>query len=269
MKATQKKEASLMTHTLDNSFNNNVKLNDTIVNHVYSTKDYSKFKLVHGNRKILKRKVRQLEKAIELDNKNLTYPVVVNNNFQIIDGQHRFIALAKNGKSICYIVDNTFKVKTIAKINTVQDKWKCKDYLNTYIMLGYDDYKVFNDFMKLHNTNFTVTLILFNGKFTGTLYHEFADGNFKATLEKVNRANKWIKRINDMREFIPKIYKDRHFVRAMMNCFQHPEYNHKRMINKMKINYHTITKSTNRIDYLRQLEETYNKYAKDNKIRFF
>ena len=103
-------------------------LNDTIVNHVYSTSDYSKFRLVFGNRELLRRKVIKLREAIKIENKILSYPVVVNSNFQIIDGQHRFVALAELGLPIYYIVDDTFKVESIPKINTAQHKRKSNDY---------------------------------------------------------------------------------------------------------------------------------------------
>ena len=243
-------------------------LNDTIVNHVYSTNNYSKFRLVYGNRELLRRKVIKLREAIKIENKILSYPIVVNSNFQILDGQHRFVALAELGLPVCYIVDDTFKVKTIPKINTAQDKWKSNDYLSAYCTLGYKDYEVFRNFMKTYDTNFTVTLVLFHGKFTGGLYRDFAEGKF--TAKHLNRAVKWMDMVQDFKEYIQDIHKDRHFIRAILDCFNHPKYEHERMLKKMKSRGALMTKSVNRLDYLRQIEAMYNWHSpEDSQVRFF
>ena len=58
--------------TLTNSKGKMV-LNDTIVNHVYSTSDYSKFRFVFGNRELLRRKVIKLREAIKIENRVWIY----------------------------------------------------------------------------------------------------------------------------------------------------------------------------------------------------
>ena len=257
----------LSKSTLKNDKINQVRTDD-VVNHIYSSFDYSKFRLIFGNRDVKRTKVIKLRDEIKQNNRISSYPIIVNSNFQIIDGQHRFVALVELGLEICYVVDNTFDIKGIAKTNTMPDKWKSDNYLSAYRELGIVDYETFANFMKTYDTNFTVTLILFHGKFTGGLYRDFAEGKFKAT--NLKRAIKWITEVQDFKKYIQDIHKDRHFVRAILNCFVHPEYNHTRMINKMKLKGHLMTKSTSRIDYLRQLEAMYNWHApEDTKVRFF
>jgi len=259
-------------HLLSKSTLKNDKVNqmltDDIVNHIYGSFDYSKFRFIFGNRELRRAKVVKLRDEIKQNNRISSYPIIVNSNFQIIDGQHRFIALAELGYQLFYVVDDTFDVQSIAKSNTIADKWKASDYLLAYQTLGVVDYGVFANFMKTYDTNFTVTLVLFNGKYTGGLYRDFAEGKFKA--DNLNRAIKWIEMVQDFKEYIQDIHKDRHFVRAILNCFNHPEYSHTRMINKMELKGRLMTKSTSRIDYLRQLEAMYNWHApEDKKVRFF
>jgi len=243
-------------------------LNDTIANHVYSTSDYSKFRLVYGNRVLLRRKVIKLREIMRVNNKIVSYPIIVNSNFQIIDGQHRFIALAELGLPVCYVVDDTFDIKSIAESNTVPDKWKSENYLDAFCTLGYKDYRVFRKFMQTYDTNFTVTLVLFHGKYTGGLYRDFAEGRF--TAKYLRRAVKWIDMIQQFKEFIQDIHKDRHFIRAILNCINHPKYEHKRMLRKMKLRGSLMTQSNNRLDYIRQIEAMYNWHApEESKVRFF
>jgi|1_EtaG_2_1085319.scaffolds.fasta_scaffold10678_3 hypothetical protein len=251
--------------------NTNIKseITDEIVNHIYSTSDYSKFRFIYGNRELLRRKVIKLREAMKLDSKILSYPIIVNSNFQIIDGQHRFIALAELGRPVCYVIDDTFSIKSIAQTNTMPDKWISHNYLSAFCTLGYKDYKVFSEFMKTYDTNFTVTLVLFNGKYTGALYRDFAEGRFVAKHHK--RAIKWIEMVQGFKPYIQDIHKDRHFVRAILNCFGHPEYNHKRMLRKMKLQGSSmIEKQMNRLDYIRQIEALYNWHEHEsNQVRFF
>ncbi len=259
-------------HSLSKSSLKNDKLNqvrtDNIINYIYSSFDYSKFRLVFGNRELKRTKVIKLRDEMKQNNRVTSYPIIVNSNFQIIDGQHRFVALVELGFEICYVVDDTFDIKSIAKSNTMPDKWKSDNYLSAYRELGIASYDTFANFMETYDTNFTVTLVLFYGKFTGGLYRDFAEGKFKAT--NLNRAVKWIKKVHEFKKHIQDIHKDRHFVRAILNCFLHPKYNHTRMISKMKLKGHLLTKSTSRIDYLRQLEAMYNWHApEDKKVRFF
>ena len=257
----------LSKSTLKNDKMNQV-LTDDVVNHIYGSFDYSKFHLIYGNRKLKRTKVIKLRDEIKQNNRISSYPIIVNSNFQIIDGQHRFVALVELGLEIQYVVDDTFDIKGIAKSNTMPDKWKSDNYLSAYRELGIADYETFANFMETYDTNFTVTLVLFHGKFTGGLYRDFAEGKFKST--NLKRAIKWITEVQDFKKYIQDIHKDRHFVRAILNCFVHPDYNHKRMINKMKLRGHLMTKSTSRIDYLRQLEAMYNWHApEDKKVRFF
>ena len=123
--------------------------------------------------------------------------------------------------------------------------------------------------MKTYDTNFTVTLVLFNGKFTGGLYRDFAEGKF--TAKHHGRAIKWIGMIQEFKAYIQDIHKDRHFVRAILNCFEHPEYNHERMLRKMQLQGSAVVeKKMNRLDYIRQLESLYNWHeSEDNQVRFF
>jgi len=115
-------------HLLSKSSLKNDKVNqvltDDIVNHVYGSFDYSKFRFIFGNRELRRAKVVKIRDEIKQNNRISSYPIIVNSNFQIIDGQHRFIALTELGYQIKYVVDDTFNVQSIAKSNTIADKWK-------------------------------------------------------------------------------------------------------------------------------------------------
>ena len=62
---------------------------------IHSTYDLSIFKILDGNRNINLGHVERLVKSIE-ENGFLKMPIIVNDNFDVIDGQHRLMAAKKN-----------------------------------------------------------------------------------------------------------------------------------------------------------------------------
>jgi len=66
---------------------------------IFYTTDYSKFNTLAGNRQVNIAHVKKLESSF--DEEYLISPILVNEKFQIIDGQHRFEA-AKNLKLPIY-----------------------------------------------------------------------------------------------------------------------------------------------------------------------
>ena len=108
----------------------------------------------------------------------------------------------------------------------------------------------------------------------GTLVHEeielYIKNKFQPQDDRSIRAVKWIDMVQQFKEFIQDIHKDRHFIRAILQCINHPKYEHKRMLRKMKLRGSLMTQSNNRLDYIRQIEAMYNWHApEDSKVRFF
>lgn len=91
------------------------------------TKEYDKFKYLDVNREIMDSNVKKLEKDI-LKN-GLQVPIVVNEDYEIIDGQHRFIALRRNKMVVVYIINRTARDENIATIQESR-KWTALDFCN-------------------------------------------------------------------------------------------------------------------------------------------
>ena len=62
--------------------------------HLGETRNYDRFKFVESNRDINDNNVNKIEQSIlEI---GIQVPIVVNDNYEIIEGQHRFVALRRN-----------------------------------------------------------------------------------------------------------------------------------------------------------------------------
>lgn len=68
------------------------------------TSNYSRFKHLNGNRNIVEPHLRRLIKSIQENGWLENSPVLVNQKYEIIDGQHRFEACKTLGLPIEYMV---------------------------------------------------------------------------------------------------------------------------------------------------------------------
>lgn len=111
---------------------------------IKTTRDYSLFQTQTGNRKISQSHVRDFIKLIQ-DGKFLPTPIIVNEKFEIIDGQHRFIALRETNQLVYYVVVDKSNLQTTIDLNRNSKNWVPMDYISSYAEQGNLDYKVLLD----------------------------------------------------------------------------------------------------------------------------
>lgn len=96
-----------------------------------TSKDYERFRMLDFNRKGLDRNhINKLKDSIT-KNGYIGSPILVNEEFEILDGQHRFIALKEMGMEIPYEIRN-ISYNSIIDLNITQKKWAIEDYVNYY-----------------------------------------------------------------------------------------------------------------------------------------
>jgi len=227
---------------------------------VYTTKDFEKFKFLHGNRNINKSHTKRL--TASMGKKNIPVPVIVNENFEVIDGQHRLHAAIDLDVPIAYMIINNLGLDDVQLLNTNTSNWKLNDYLASYIDLGkksYIDYKAFMEkYNFLHEQNFT---LLNNGKYNGALNENFKDGKLEISANQLNWGSRSASKVLDMGHFFMSEQKDksknRWFVIACCKAFKNKQYSHEQMLHKLKIWKGGITHQASIQDYSRKLEEIY------------
>ena len=109
------------------------------------TNCYDYFKVIEGNRNIDEAKVRKLMESMK--EKQLVIPVLVNENYEIIDGQHRFTASSRLGLPIYYIIVKGYGIEEVKKANLIATTWNLDAFLNLYCSNEKEDYLLFNTFV--------------------------------------------------------------------------------------------------------------------------
>jgi hypothetical protein len=231
----------------------------------FSTKDYTQFSFFKGNRPISRSKVVRLRKSIRQKDLTRFYPILVNGDMEILDGQHRYIACSELGIPIQYNTTQDIDISTVAKLNNSQDKWNAYDFLNAWVESGIHDYRIFAGFMKKYDLNFSTAFAIFFDGWGGSMYYLFKTGEMK--INNLKEATEKADMLESLKESCERC-SDRYFVLALMDCFKHPDYDHNRMKGKMKYLGSTIKKASNKGEYLRQIENVYNART-SSKVRFW
>ena len=105
--------------------------NDEVVGVVYKSNNYSKFKLMKGNRDIDDSNVKKLESSIKSIGYKIEEHIIVNEKFEIADGQHRFMACKNLGVPIYYMQGTGLDLKTVKMLNSNQKNWRLKDHVHS------------------------------------------------------------------------------------------------------------------------------------------
>jgi len=108
---------------------------------IQKTKDYSIFKFVLSNREVDANHVKKLARSIETRNLLSVRPIIVNDQMQLIDGQHRLEAAKQIGAEVFYIQIGNLTKSDIAVLNTAQKNWTRTDFINFYALEGNENYK--------------------------------------------------------------------------------------------------------------------------------
>ena len=220
---------------------------------VYETIDYNMFKNLDGNRIIRDSHVRSLVDAIRKNDMKL--PLIVNKKMEILDGQHTLEARKILKKVVQYIIRERLGIKDVRKVNASQHKWLNQDYLMSYYRLGNKEYAMLEYFVREYKLGIMFSVGLLTGKPRDPDRREFMDGKFKVTT--FNRADEYAKRIHKVSEYLP-FWKHDKFMRALVQCFEHPKFSWKLFLDKLENKSIKLQKQASRNDYMLALERFYN-----------
>ena len=230
---------------------------------ILKTYDYKIFKRIKGNRIVNNSHVKNLAKSMK--EKYIPQPITVNENMEIIDGQHRFAATEKLNLPIYYQVINGSTIGDVQRLNTNTKDWKSTDYLNMFCERKFKDYLIFKDFMKEYKFSLetTMSLLLHTHNIDRPQSADFKNGNFK--IKSLILAEKNANKILQIKPYY-KGWNRRAFARAMLILFKIEEYNHAVFIKKLKYCSHMLQHKLNTPIYLSTIEEIYNFNSKTDYI---
>lgn len=113
----------------------------------YQTEDYSLFKRLDGNRTVKSIRVTKIKKSIEKSG-YIYNPIVVNENYEVIDGQGRLEVFKMLGLPVDFVISEGAGIEECIALNASSTIWSMKDYIESFCELGYEDYILFNELLQ-------------------------------------------------------------------------------------------------------------------------
>lgn len=229
---------------------------------IYQTFNYDQFKLLNGNRMVHPGHLHRLKKSVE--EKQMIIPIIVNERYEVIDGQHRLEVFKQLNLPVYFIINPGYGIKEIQKLNTHMKNWTVEDYLKCYCGQGIEDYVKYKEFRAKYGFGHQESLAFLMGS-TSNFSKIFNDGNLK--IKSLEDAETAAQKVSQFAEFY-KGYRRKSFVFAVLSLLKHPEYDHNEMIKKVAMQQRNMVHCTNTEQYLNLLEDIFNFHKRGNRVRF-
>lgn len=239
---------------------------------VLRTVDYDMFTLLRGNRNTNPAHLKRLEMSFQRN--YLFSPILVNERYEIIDGQHRYIICRKLNLPLYYIVVHGYGLNEVQILNTNTVNWKKIDYLSSYCDMKYPEYLKFRHFMNLYpgfNLTSVENLLKLNvgtpSSYSPDLKSEtnkagnyriktFEEGEF--VCRDFDNSCKYADQILEMEKYNSTVVYRTSFVSTMIRLFKNENYDHDSFLAKLSLQPTALSECVNKDQYITMIEEIYN-----------
>lgn len=232
-------------------------------NQVHTTNDYFLFKPLDGNRNINQLHVNRLKKSMA---ENYLFTVlIVNENYEIIDGQHRFEVIKELELPLNYLVCAGYGLHEVHVLNANAKNWNADDYLDGYCKLGYPDYLKYQEFKEKYQFGHSECITILNGLngYCGSTYtHDFYNGTLK--IKDYDKACEIADKIQMVGTYYEG-YKRRVFVLSMLRLFNNKNFEFIEFMQKLKNQPNALMNCVDVNQTVLLIEEIYN-YRRRDKV---
>lgn len=238
-------------------------------NVVQETMDYEQFSFIESNREQSRGHIEALKTAFdEVGNLTRVQPILVNERYQIIDGQHRFTACKELGLPIYFTVVPGLGVAEARNMNILHRTWKIEDFARSYALGGDVNYQKYLTLMEDYGFNHSIVLIYLHNRDMKGAFKQFRNGEF--VMEDEAGARERLDKLAQVGEFTGLV-KDIPFATALLKSMNVDGYSQKHMLKKLRLHGETMLKRYGSVvDNQRQLEEIYNYMLReDSRIRLY
>ena len=210
---------------------------------VMKSSDYEKFSILEQNRVVNDKHVNEL--VVSIQNSGQLTPIIINENFEIIDGQHRFDACRILKIPVMYLISYKTSINEVILMNNTQKSWKLHDYLRCFSdnkWHNHETYQKVDKFMREHDLKLTTCVVLLSegtgvGSSTGSSLAgqgliSFRKGTYK--IGNLARAQAIAKILSEIKAFAPDLVGSDRFCRSYCKLSSEPKWNHDSAVYQIK-----------------------------------
>ena len=164
------------------------------VGRVYKTNDLSIFKALEGNRSVIEQRKKKVKESIVKYGWIEGSCILVNEKYEVIDGQARLEACRDLGLPIYFTVGEGIGIKECAAVN-VSTKWQTMDYINMYASSGNINYKYLKILCEKYPDMSVPAITNISKLNVGGTHTNFKEGNFRMSEKKFEQTDRAIQYI--------------------------------------------------------------------------
>ena len=225
------------------------------------TKDYDDFQFYDKNREIdYHHCEKKIQESLLLHGWLRSFPMIVDRDLRIRDGQHRFVIAKKLGLEIPVVIVDHFDDEDMFGVNNASKRWTSLDFLHYHMQRGDKNAKILYDLVKQYklSVRFILDLAHLNHKVVTISNATFRDFDKDMLEHKIHL-------INEIMDLIK--LKTERIACALVTLVEHPQYDHKRFINKLSYQLDKVHRCTNISAYIEMFQDIYN-YRSVDKVVF-
>lgn len=234
------------------------------VKEIYETNDYDRFLFMKGNRPVDKAHVKTIaDKMNREGNLMVDFPVIVNDHFFVIDGQHRILAAKQNGMNVYYTVVEGGTIDTVISVNTDIRNWTWLNFAQSWAARGNKHYKQFMELHDEYKYNFTIlmkyclhmsnnrTASANDANYKNSPLRQFKEGDFE--IKDLELTKRLLKQYSDL--VYEAGFNNREFALAAYNFMRTPGYDHKKMRKQIREYGDGLLRCYTLTDFMLELEK--------------
>ncbi|MGM9543959.1 MAG: hypothetical protein ACI3T9_03165 [Romboutsia timonensis] len=203
---------------------------------VYTTTDYNLFKKLEGNRAVLQKRIDKILRSIQQIGW-MPAPIIVNEKFEIIDGQGRFESLKSLDAPVQFVIAEGATIEECTVMNINSTNWSLNDFVYRYATdensINHSSYLKLQKLMELYPTiplnllGFAVRGVSYEGK-------TIKENKVNITDEMYNKAipllDYTVDVLNSINVTIPNHGRTKAFLlNAIMFCYNLPNIDRTRL----------------------------------------
>ena len=108
---------------------------------IYTTTNYDMFKKLRGNRQVADSRANNIAESMSIVGVQPS-PILVNGNFEVIDGQGRLEACRRLGRPVYFTIKDNIGLSECIAMNTTATVWTLHDYVVSYAVKGNPNYQL-------------------------------------------------------------------------------------------------------------------------------
>ena len=249
---------------------------------IYETK-HDLFTFMENNREVDFNNVNKIKESIKQYG-FLNQPILVSKDFQIVDGQHRYLAWksldSKVRPKIKFMIETSeTEIEQLCKItNVISKPWKDIDFVKFYAKSNIENNKDYQtilnvlDYCSEKKIKVTVMFVvsLLSKTDNSEMLKSVKEGNFKCKNTEdfakgmVDKLSKF-KEVLYAKELSKPVFNHKPFRMALIRALKTEGLDEKRLLQKINLTPFTRCVTTN--EYLCEMEARYNKGKRSDRIK--